>query len=242
MHAKRTNPAEGHVRRARVLELGRGTGAISRSHRPRASGGRGPRSELRRFCRPTRDHGSSRSPSTRAIVSRSSACSSSASGEPNSPEFRFARLRRPPLLRGPVLAELRLFLSTDLPHVRRPPEPDDFLLYPTKKVYDGRGPEGQQMLAVRAYPKKRPSPQAVHRGGTANCRTRASSVAESRTASTCTLPATRSPPNPVAVAGIDAASQALHRDQTDLEVAMEAYAKWLEQQLENEIVPPEADR
>jgi integrase/recombinase XerC len=40
-------------------------------------------------------------------------------------------------LRGPVLAELRLFLSTDLPHVGRPPEPDDYLLYPTKRVYDG---------------------------------------------------------------------------------------------------------
>ena len=57
------------------------------------------------------------------------------------------------------------------------------------------------------------------------------------------------------VAGIDAASQALghadlnttlgiygHRDQTDLETAMDAYATWLEQQRENEIVPPEADR
>jgi integrase len=57
------------------------------------------------------------------------------------------------------------------------------------------------------------------------------------------------------VAGIDAASQALghadlnttlgiygHRDQTDLETAMDAYANWLEQQRENEIVPPEADR
>jgi integrase len=33
-----------------------------------------------------------------------------------------------------------------------------------------------------------------------------------------------------------------HRDQTDLETAMDAYASWLEQQGENEIVPPEADR
>ena len=32
-----------------------------------------------------------------------------------------------------------------------------------------------------------------------------------------------------------------HRDQTDLEVAMEAYASWLEQQREEQIVPPEAD-
>jgi integrase len=56
------------------------------------------------------------------------------------------------------------------------------------------------------------------------------------------------------VAGIDAASQALghsdlnttlgiygHRDQTDLEAAMERYASWLEQQREDGIVPPEAD-
>jgi hypothetical protein len=33
-----------------------------------------------------------------------------------------------------------------------------------------------------------------------------------------------------------------HRDQTDLETAMDAYARWLEQQREDEIVPPEADR
>jgi hypothetical protein len=33
-----------------------------------------------------------------------------------------------------------------------------------------------------------------------------------------------------------------HRDQTDLETAMDAYASWLEQQREDEIVPPEADR
>ncbi len=57
------------------------------------------------------------------------------------------------------------------------------------------------------------------------------------------------------MAGIDAASQALghsdlnttlaiygHQDQTDLEAAMETYARWLEQQREDGIVPPEADR
>jgi integrase len=56
------------------------------------------------------------------------------------------------------------------------------------------------------------------------------------------------------IAGIDAASQALghadlnttlgiygHRDQTDLEVAMERYARCLEQQRQDGIVPPEAD-
>jgi len=98
-------------------------------------------------------------------------------------------------LRGPVLAELRLFLSTDLPHVRRPPEPDDFLLYPTKKVYDGRGAEGQQLLAVRAYPKKRPSCRRFIAGGIGSCRPPASSVAASLTASTCTSHGTRSRPS-----------------------------------------------
>ncbi len=73
-------------------------------------------------------------------------------------------------LRGPVLAELRLFLSTDLPHVRRPPEPDDF---------------------------RRPSIA----GGTANCRTQASSAAALPTASTCTWPATPSPRSSAASPG-----------------------------------------
>ncbi len=93
-----------------------------------------------------------------------------------------------------------------------------------------------------------------HPGGIASYRTQASSAAGSPTASTCTCRASLShgaPPRP----GIDAASQALghadlnttlgiygHRDQTDLETAMDAYASWLEQQRENEIVPPEADR
>jgi hypothetical protein len=57
--------------------------------------------------------------------------------------------------------------------------------------------------------------------------------------------------NLVAATGIDAASESLghadlttpgiygHRDQTDLEVAMEAYAKWLEDQREDGSVPPE---
>jgi integrase/recombinase XerC len=153
-------------------------------------------------------------------------------------------------LRGPVLAELRLFLSTDL----RPPEPDDYLLYPTKKVYDGRGPEGQQKRAVRAYPKKRPSAQAIHRwwyrqleaaGLVGRGITHGLNMHLARHTFATELRR---------IAGIDAASQALghadlnttlgiygHRDQTDLEVAMEAYARWLEQQREDESVPPEAD-
>jgi integrase/recombinase XerC len=157
-------------------------------------------------------------------------------------------------LRGPVLAELRLFLSTDLPYVGRAPEPDDYLLYPTKKVYDGRGPEGQQKLAVQAYPKKRPSPQAVHRwwyrqlqaaGLVGRGVTRGLNMHLARHTFATELRR---------VAGIDAASQALghadlnttlgiygHRDQTDLEDAMERYARWLERQREDGIVPPETD-
>ncbi len=157
-------------------------------------------------------------------------------------------------LRGPALVELRLFLSTDLPHVGRPPEADDYLLYPTKKVYDGRGSEGQQMLAIRAYPKKRPSPQAVHRWWYRQLQA-AGLVGDGITHGLNMHLARHTFATELRrVAGIDAASQALghadlnttlgiygHRDQTDLEVAMEAYASWLEQQREDTIVPPEAD-
>ena len=157
-------------------------------------------------------------------------------------------------LRGPVLVELQLFLSSDLPHVGRPPEPDDHLLYPTKKVYAGRGSEGEQSLAVRAYPKKRPSPQAVHRwwyrqlqaaGLVGRGVTHGLNMHLARHTFATELRR---------VAGIDAASQALghadlnttlgiygHQDQTDLEIAMERYASWLEEQREDGIVPPEAD-
>jgi integrase/recombinase XerC len=68
-------------------------------------------------------------------------------------------------LRGPILAELRLLLSTDLPHVGRPPQGDDYLLYPVKTFAAGKGSEGQLLRAARAFPKDRPSPQAVHRWG-----------------------------------------------------------------------------
>jgi len=88
-----------------------------------------------------------------------------------------------------------------------------------------------------------------------SCRPQDSSAATSHTGSTCTSRVTLSPPSSAASPGIDAASQALghaglnttlgiygHRDQTDLETAMDAYASWLEQQREDAIVPPEADR
>ena len=37
-------------------------------------------------------------------------------------------------LRGPILIELRSLLSTELPHLRRRPEGDDYLLYPIRQV------------------------------------------------------------------------------------------------------------
>ena len=66
-------------------------------------------------------------------------------------------------LRGPILAELRLILSSDLPHVGRPPQGDDYLLYPIRKLADGKGSEGQIAWAYHASPKSKPSPQYVHR-------------------------------------------------------------------------------
>jgi len=149
-----------------------------------------------------------------------------------------------------VLAELRLFLSTDLPHVRRLPEPDDFLLYPTKKVYDGRGSEGQQLLAVRAYPKKRLSPQAVHRWWYRQLQSAGLVGRDVTHGLNMHLARHTFATELRRVAGIDAASQALghadlnttlgiygHRDQTELESAMDAYASWLDQQRENESFP-----
>jgi integrase len=112
----------------------------------------------------------------------------------------------------------------------------------------------QQKLDVRAYPKKRPSPQAVHRWW--NRQLESAGLVGRGVAHGLNMHLAR---HTVAtelrrVAGIDAASQALghadlnttlaiygHRDQTDLQVAMEAYARWLEKQREDEIVPPEAD-
>ncbi len=159
-------------------------------------------------------------------------------------------------LRGPVLAELRLFLSSDLPHVGRPPEADDYLLYPTKKVYDGRGTEGQQMLAILRLPEETPeSAGGSIAGGTGSCRAAGLVGRDVTHGLNMHLARHTFATELRRVAGIDAASQALghadlnttlgiygHRDQSDLETAMDAYAIWLEQQRENEIVPPEADR
>lgn len=153
-------------------------------------------------------------------------------------------------LRGPMLAELRLFLSADLPHLDRPPEGDDYLLYPVRLLAAGKGLEGQILKRSVAQPKKRPSPQSVHRwwyrlladaglvgpgvtSGMNMHRARHTFAQELRR-----------------VAGIDAASQALghsdlnttlsiygHQDDEDLETAMDKYTAWLER--EERIVPPE---
>jgi integrase len=61
-------------------------------------------------------------------------------------------------LRGPILAELRLCLSTDLPYVGRPPQGDDYLLYPIRTYAAGKGSEGQIIRELRAFPKDQPSP------------------------------------------------------------------------------------
>ena len=134
------------------------------------------------------------------------------------------------------------------------PRPTTTSCYPTKKVYDGRGSEGQQKLSVRAYPKKRPSPQAVHRWWYRQLQA-AGLVGQGITHGLNMHLARHTFATELRrVAGIDAASQALghadlnttlaiygHQDQSDLEAAMDTYARWLEQQREDGIVPPEAD-
>jgi hypothetical protein len=52
-------------------------------------------------------------------------------------------------LRGPILAELRLALTADLPYLDRPPAGDDYLLYPIKRFADGKGAEGHGTPARR---------------------------------------------------------------------------------------------
>jgi integrase len=149
--------------------------------------------------------------------------------------------RRLPV-RGLVLAELKLFLATDLGHsIDRPPEPDDYLLYPVDRRTDGKGPEGQTRYRRTGRPKDKPSPQAVHRwwyrilwdaelvprGQTSGMnmhRARHLFAVEMRRA-----------------AGLDAASHALghsdlsttlgiygHRDDSDLEAAMDQYLRFLQ--------------
>lgn len=156
-------------------------------------------------------------------------------------------------LRGPILAELRLCLSSDLPHVGRPPEGDDFLLYPVRTYAVGKGSEGQLLRESRGFPKDRPSPQAVHRWWYRQAQaaglvgpgvTSGLNMHQARHAFAMELRR---------VAGIDAASQALghsdltttlgiygHQDSSDLESAMEAYTSWLDAE-GRRIVPSEEE-
>lgn len=144
-------------------------------------------------------------------------------------------------LRGPVLAELRLCLASDLPHVGRPPEPDDYLLYPIRTYAAGKGSEGQLLRKRHGFPKDKPSPSAVHRWWYKQAQaaalvgpgiTHGLNMHQARHLFAVELRR---------VAGIDAASQALghadlsttlgiygHRDGSDLERAMESYADWLQ--------------
>jgi integrase len=153
-------------------------------------------------------------------------------------------------LRGPILAELRLALASDLPHVGRPPQGDDYLLYPIRRYADGKGIEGQLRVAYCAFPKDRPSPQAVHRWWYRHAQAAGlvgpgvtSGLNMHRARHTFAMELRR-------VAGIDAASHALghsdlsttlgiygHRDDSDLERAMEQYAAWRQTE---PTVPPEA--
>jgi integrase len=146
-------------------------------------------------------------------------------------------------LRGPILDELRLLLTVDLPHVGRPPEPDDFLLYPIRKPASGKGSEGQLLRSYRAEPKKKPSAQSVHRWWYRRAEDAGlvgpgvtSGLNMHRARHTFAMELRR-------IAGIDAASHALghadlnttlgiygHFDDSDLGGAMESYAAWIAEQ------------
>lgn len=144
-------------------------------------------------------------------------------------------------LRGPILVELRLALSSDLPHVGRPPQGDDYLLYPVRRFANGKGAEGQLLYLYRGFPKDAPSAQSVHRWWYRHAQ--AAGLVGPGTTSGLNMHQAR---HTFAmelrrVAGLDAASQALghsdlsttlgiygHFDQTDLEGAMASYAQWLE--------------
>ncbi|HVJ27451.1 MAG TPA: tyrosine-type recombinase/integrase [Vicinamibacterales bacterium] len=147
-------------------------------------------------------------------------------------------------MRGPILAEAGLLMSTDLPYLDRLPQADDYLLYPIRLQAAGKGRDGLRMERVSvAYPKDRPSSQSVHRWWYRQAQN-AGLVGPGVTAGlnmhqarhTFAMELRR-------VAGIDAASHALghadlnttlgiygHYDGTDLETAMESYADWLGEQ------------
>ena len=155
-------------------------------------------------------------------------------------------------LRGPILAELRLALASDLPHLHRAPQGDDYLLYPIHRRARGKGAEGAIKWIYIPAPKDRPSPQAVHRWWYRQAQAAGlvgpgvtSGLNMHQARHTFAMELRR-------VAGIDAASHALghadlsttlgiygHRDDSDLEVAMEKYARW--RASEPGTVPPEQE-
>lgn len=150
-------------------------------------------------------------------------------------------------LRGPILSELRLTLASDLPHLGRPPEGDDYLLYPIRRVAGGKGSENQIKWQHKPDPKKKPSIQYVHRWWYRQAQAAGlvgpgvtSGLNMHRARHTFAMELRR-------VAGIDAASHALghsdlsttlsvygHRDMSDLETAMERYAEWRTKEDENQ--------
>jgi integrase len=156
--------------------------------------------------------------------------------------------RRLPL-RGPILDELRLYLSADLPHLGRPPEPDDYLIYPVRKLTAGKGSEGQPAFRYVADPKKRPGSTLMHRWWYRQLQD-AGLVGHDITSGMHMHLARHSFAQELRrIAGIDAASQALghsdlsttlsiygHRDESDLEIAMNSYADYLTAN-----VPPEEE-
>lgn len=144
-------------------------------------------------------------------------------------------------VRGPMLAELRLFLSADLPHAGRPPRGDDYLLYPVRRYANGWGPEGQMTYIYKGFPEKRLSVTALHRWWY-RLAAQAGLVAPGVTSGLNMHRARHSFAQELRrVAGIDAASQALghadlsttlgtygHQDPSDLEAAFDKYADWLD--------------
>jgi site-specific recombinase XerD len=133
-------------------------------------------------------------------------------------------------LRGRLVLELEHYMLEPLPLLGRPPEPDDFLLYPEKRT------EGGRILA--AYPKRRMSGPTIHRWWYRNLQAAdlvgagmTSGLNMHRARHTFATDLRR-------VADLGAASQALghsdlsttasiygHYDLSDLERAMEALAK-----------------
>ena len=127
----------------------------------------------------------------------------------------------------------------DLPHVGRPPEPDDFLVYPSDRRATGYGHDGQHMFAYYGRPKDRISMRAIHRWWYRVCQD-AGLVSRGMTSGLNMHQARHLFAMELRrVAGIEAASQALHHSDlsttlgiyghhgSDLEAAFYKYAAWL---------------